>query len=161
MPPKQITYKEVAKRAGVSTATVSYVLNNGPRPVSPQTRAKVEAAIAELGYYPNELARGLRLQQSSTIGIIVPSINNPVFSEIVYELERVCTQAGFLVLLCNSGREHEREKRLVEMLRAKQVDGVVITPHEEPLRLDRPSAQGPYSCGGVGTRSARRSLYRH
>jgi LacI family transcriptional regulator len=138
---KRVTHKDVAERAGVSVATVSYVLNNGPRPVSPETRTRVEEAIAELGYYPNEVARSLRLQQSSTIGLILPNVMNPVFGEIARELESVCTQEGFLVLLCNSDRQHEREKRFIQMLRAKQVDGVVITPHSEPLTLIEPLLQ--------------------
>lgn len=138
---KRVTHKDVAERAGVSVATVSYVLNNGPRPVSAETRVRVEEAIAELGYYPNELARSLRLQQSSTIGLILPNVMNPVFGEIARELESVCTQEGFLVLLCNSDRQHEREERFIQMLRAKQVDGVVITPHSEPLALIKPLVQ--------------------
>jgi DNA-binding LacI/PurR family transcriptional regulator len=138
MPTKRVTHKDVAERAGVSVATVSYVLNNGPRPVSVETRSRVEEAIVALGYYPNELARSLRLQQSSTIGLLVPNITNPVYAEIAQDLESVCTAAGFLVLLCNSARQHEREKRFVQMLRAKQVDGVVLLPHHEPLRLIAP-----------------------
>ena len=138
---KRVTHKDVAERAGVSVATVSYVLNNGPRPVAPETRARVEEAIAELGYYPNELARSLRLQQSSTIGLILPNVMNPVFGEIAHELENICTQEGFLVLLCNSDRQHDREERFIQMLRAKQVDGVVITPHREPVTLIKPLLQ--------------------
>lgn len=138
---KRVTHKDVAERAGVSVATVSYVLNNGPRPVAPETRVRVEEAIAELGYYPNELARSLRLQQSSTIGLILPNVMNPVFGEIAHELENICTQEGFLVLLCNSDRQHEREERFIQMLRAKQVDGVVITPHSEPVALIQPLLQ--------------------
>lgn len=138
---KRVTHKDVAERAGVSVATVSYVLNNGPRPVAPETRLKVEEAIAELGYYPNELARSLRLQQSSTIGLILPNVMNPVFAEIAHQLESICTQEGFLVLLCNSDRQHDREERFIQMLRAKQVDGVVITPHSEPLLLIKPLIQ--------------------
>ncbi|MFN8492840.1 MAG: LacI family DNA-binding transcriptional regulator [Caldilineaceae bacterium] len=141
MTSKRVTHKDVAERAGVSVATVSYVLNNGPRPVSSETRARVEEAVAELGYYPNELARSLRLQQSSTIGLILPSIINPVFAEIARELESVCTQEGFLVLMCNSDRHHEREERFIQMLRAKQVDGVVVTPHCEPEALIEPLLQ--------------------
>lgn len=141
MTAKRVTHKDVAERAGVSVATVSYVLNNGPRPVSVETRARVEEAITELGYYPNELARSLRLQQSSTIGLILPNVMNPVFAEIAHELESVCTQEGFLVLLCNSDRQHEREERFIQMLRAKQVDGVVITPQSEPLALIKPLLQ--------------------
>ncbi|MEZ4731029.1 MAG: LacI family DNA-binding transcriptional regulator [Caldilineaceae bacterium] len=141
MSAKRVTHKDVAERAGVSVATVSYVLNNGPRPVAPETRLKVEEAVAELGYYPNELARSLRLQQSSTIGLILPNVMNPVFAEIAHQLESICTQEGFLVLLCNSDRQHDREERFIQMLRAKQVDGVVITPHSEPLTLIQPLVQ--------------------
>ncbi|MFZ4658218.1 MAG: LacI family DNA-binding transcriptional regulator [Caldilineaceae bacterium] len=141
MTSKRVTHKDVAERAGVSVATVSYVLNNGPRPVAPETRLKVEEAIAELGYYPNELARSLRLQHSSTIGLILPNIMNPVFAEIAHEIESACRKEGFLLLLCNSDREHAREEHFVQMLRAKQVDGVVITPHDDPLALIQPLVQ--------------------
>jgi LacI family transcriptional regulator len=138
---KRVTHKDVAERAGVSVATVSYVLNHGPRPVSPDTRARVEAAISDLGYYPNEMARALRLQHSSTIGLILPNIINPVFAEIAHELEIACQKEGFLLLLCNSERQHAREQQLVQLLRAKQVDGVVIIPHCEPLALIEPLRQ--------------------
>lgn len=141
MTSKRVTHKDVAERAGVSVATVSYVLNNGPRPVAAETRVKVEEAITELGYYPNELARSLRLQQSSTIGLILPNIMNPVFAEIAHEIESACRKEGFLLLLCNSDRDHAREEHFVQMLRAKQVDGVVITPHSDPLALIEPLVQ--------------------
>jgi LacI family transcriptional regulator len=132
---KRVTHKDVAMRAGVSVATVSYVINDGPRPVSIDARRRVEAAIAELGYVPNELARSLRLQQTSLVGLIIPSLANPVYGEIARELERVCTQQGMLVVLCNSERAEDREARFVRMLRSKQVDGVVITPHGAALPL--------------------------
>ncbi len=132
---KRVTHKDVAMRAGVSVATVSYVINDGPRPVSADARRRVEAAIADLGYVPNDLARSLRLQQTSLVGHIIPSLANPVYGEIARELERVCTQQGMLVVLCNSERAEDRERRFVHMLRSKQVDGVVITPHGEALPL--------------------------
>lgn len=132
---QRVTHKDVAMRAGVSVATVSYVINDGPRPVSADARRRVETAIAELGYVPNDLARSLRLQQTSLVGLIIPSLANPVYGEIARELERVCTQQGMLVVLCNSERVEEREGRFVRMLRSKQVDGVVITPHGEALPL--------------------------
>ncbi len=94
----RITREDVAARAGVSTAVVSYVLNDGPRPVSTGTRARVEAAIRELGYYPNELARSLRVQSTSTIGLIILNIKNPVYAEVTESLKRVCLDAGYLVL---------------------------------------------------------------
>jgi LacI family transcriptional regulator len=132
---RRVTHKDVAERAGVSVATVSYVINDGPRPVSEDARRRVQEAVAELGYVPNDLARSLRLQQTSLVGLIIPSLANPVYGEIARELERVCTQQGTLVVLCNSDRAEDREHRFVRTLRAKQVDGVVITPHSEALRL--------------------------
>lgn len=119
----------------MSTAVVSYVINDGPRPVSPETRAKVEKAVEELGYYPSELARSLKLQKSLTIGLIIPNVNNPVYGEIARSMERVCMEKGYLVLLCNSGRDPQHERKCVHMLRAKQVDGVVIMPSHTPVEL--------------------------
>ncbi len=138
---KRVNHKDVALHAGVSVATVSYVINDGPRAVSSEARTRVEAAIAELGYYPNEVARSLRRQQSSTIGAIVPRLTNPVYAEIIRDLENVCSAEGYLVLLCNTERQPERERKFVQMLRAKQVDGVVITPHAEPEKLIAPLLQ--------------------
>jgi DNA-binding LacI/PurR family transcriptional regulator len=105
------------------------------------TRAKVEQAIAELGYYPNELARSLRLQQTSTIGLLIPNVTNPVYAEIARSMESVCLQEGYLVLLCNSGRDRMQEQKCIHLLRAKQVDGVVMIPNQEPLELIRPLQQ--------------------
>lgn len=129
---KSVTQKEVAERAGVSVAVVSYVVNNGPRPVSPETRAKVEQVIEELGYYPNELARSLSRKQTATIGLMLPNLMNPVYSEILESLERVCTAAGYTVMLTGTGRDPAKEQKLAETLRSKQVDGVVILPSEKP-----------------------------
>jgi LacI family transcriptional regulator len=135
---RRVNNNDVAQLAGVSVATVSYVINNGPRPVSAEARAKVEAAVAELGYYPNQLARGLRLQQTSIIGVVIPRMTNPVYAEITRDLESVCTEAGFMVMLCNTERQPLRERKFVQMLRSQHVSGVVITPHQEPLELIEP-----------------------
>jgi LacI family transcriptional regulator len=122
----------------VSVATVSYVMNQGPRPVSAEARRRVEEAIAELGYVPNALARSLRRQETALVGLVIPNLANPVYGEIAGALERVCTQAGVLVVLCNSERDAAREQHFVQVLRAKQVDGVVITPHGAPGPLLAP-----------------------
>jgi LacI family transcriptional regulator len=84
-----VTRKEVANRAAVSEATVSYVVNNGPRPVAPDTRARVVQAIEELGYHPSDVARSLRKQRTSTIGLIVPDTANPFYGEIARIIENV------------------------------------------------------------------------
>lgn len=136
---KRITRKDVAKRAGVSVAVVSYVVNDGPRPVTPETRAKVEKAIEELGYYPNELARSLRLQQSSTIGLITPDFTNPVYGEIAESIQEVCLPNGYLTLFVYSGDNPDREKQLLLMFRAKHVDGVIMQPvTPDPLEAIKP-----------------------
>mgnify|MGYP003912594967 CR=1 FL=1 len=139
---RRVTRKDVAERAGVSVAGVSYVVNGGPRPVTPETRAKVEQAIEELGYYPNELARGLRLQQSSTIGLITPSFTNPVYGEEAEGIQEVCLPNGYLMLFVYSGKDPDRERKLVHMFRAKQVDGVIIQPvTSDPLETIEPLRQ--------------------
>lgn len=125
---KQVTRKDVALRAGVSVAVVSYVVNDGPRPVSPETRAKVVEAIEELGYYPNELARSLSRKTTATVGLITPNLTNPVYAEIAESLESICSTEGYLVLLGATGRDLDREKKLARILRSKQVDGVVMIP---------------------------------
>jgi DNA-binding LacI/PurR family transcriptional regulator len=154
---KPVTRDDVAARAGVSAAVVSYVLNDGPRPVTPKTRAKVEKAIDELGYYPNELARGLRLRQSSTIGLITPDFTNPVYGEMAEAIQEVCLPNGYLMLFVYSGDNQDRENKLVHMFRAKQVDGVIIQPvTSDPLKAVKPLRQAKipvvliqHDCPGV------------
>lgn len=135
---KRVTRKEVAARAGVSEAVVSYVVNNGPRPVSPETQMKVEKAIKELGYYPSELARSFRRQQTATIGLIIPNLTNPVYSEIAASLESVCAAEGYMVILCGTGRDPHKEKEFAKILRAKHVDGVVLSPSAAPQAVLAP-----------------------
>ena len=138
---KRVTRKEVAQRAGVSVAVVSYVVNNGPRPVAAKTQAKVKKVIEELGYYPNELARSLSRKESATIGLIIPSLVNPVYAEMAQSLERECMAQGYLVMLASTGRDPDKEVRLAKLLRAKQVDGVVIIPSVSPQAILKPLQQ--------------------
>jgi LacI family transcriptional regulator, galactose operon repressor len=138
---KPITRKEVAERANVSVAVVSYVVNDGPRPVSPETRLKVERAIEELGYYPNELARSLSRKQTAIIGLIIPSLLNPVYAEIADSLTRYCATERYRVILGSSGRDHQTEVEFAKSLRAKRVDGVIIIPTESPDEILKPLQQ--------------------
>ena len=129
---KKVTRKDVAERAGVSTATVSYVVNNGPRPVAAETRLKVEQAIEALGYYPNEVARNLSRRHTNTFGLMIPTSANPVFTALTDGLLSVLQKEDYLVLVCSSERSQEREIELARMLRAQQVEGVVIQPFYLP-----------------------------
>lgn len=119
------TINDVARLAGVSTTTVSHFIN-GTRYVSDDLRARVEKAIAELGYRPNSLARGLRKGESKTIGLIVPDNSNPFFAEILRSIENIGYANGYSVILCNSDGDIEKEITYTELLFAKQVDGIIF-----------------------------------
>jgi LacI family transcriptional regulator len=126
-----VTRKQVADRAAVSEATVSYVVNNGPRPVAAATRARVLKAIQELGYHPSDVARSLRMQRTSTIGLVVPDTANPFYGEIARIIENVGYANGYTVILCNSNLDSAREAGYVNLLRTKRAEGVVIIPTNE------------------------------
>jgi LacI family transcriptional regulator len=123
----RVTIREVASRAGVSPMTVSRVVNESPR-VSPDTRRRVEAAIAELGYVPNRLARGLIRRKTGTFGVIVPDVANPFFTLVVRGAEEVAWRAGYHVILCNTQGDLERERGYLEDMIAFQVEGLLIAP---------------------------------
>lgn len=123
-----VTSSDVARLAGVSRATVSYVINNGPRPVSEDTKARVLEAIHQLGYQPNAVARNLRLQRTSTLGLIVPDTHNPYFSEVGRGIERVAFENGYTVMLCHSGYKLDLELQYVDMLHAQRVAGIIWIP---------------------------------
>jgi len=124
-PLRRSTRADVARRARVSVATVSYVINAGPRPVSQTTRARVLRAIQQLDYRPSEIARSLRLQRTRTIGLILPDTANPFFSAVAKGVEDAGFAAGYSVLLGHSGYDVSRERAYAEVMISKQVDGVI------------------------------------
>jgi LacI family transcriptional regulator len=119
------TVKDVAKRAGVSPATVSNVINQKGN-VSPALVESVTRAIEELGYRPNVLARGLRVSRTYTVGLVISDMLNPYFSEIAAGVERVCSRRGYTVLLCTTNDNKSAEAKHVQVLRDRQVDGIII-----------------------------------
>ena len=122
---KRVTTHDVAKRAGVSQPTVSLVLSrNANARVSPETRARVLEAAQELGYVPNVVARSLVRNRSYAIGVIVPDLRNPFFAEVVSGAERVVSEAGYAVLLCET-REIPRDRHIQALLE-RQVDGMMM-----------------------------------
>lgn len=122
---RRVTASEVARQAGVSQPTVSLVLSRNPKArVAPETRARVLKAAEELGYRPNRMAQGLVRRRSYAIGVVVPSFANPVNASIVSGVERVAAEAGYAVLLCESG-EIDAAHHLTA-LADRQIDGVVI-----------------------------------
>lgn len=107
-------------------ATVSYVINNGPRPVAPTTRKRVLQVIRELDYRPSEVARSLSLRRTHTIGLILPDTLNPFFAALAKGVEDTGFQHGYSVFLCHSNYASERERAYVDLMTSKQVDGVII-----------------------------------
>ncbi|HLE51170.1 MAG TPA: LacI family DNA-binding transcriptional regulator [Anaerolineales bacterium] len=119
------TIREVAKRAGVSYATVSHVIND-TRFVSQNTRDRVLAAMSELKYRPNALARSLRRGETNTIGLILPDSSNPFFAEIGRSIEDAAFKLSYKVILCNTERDTHREQLYVDVLSKHQVDGIIF-----------------------------------
>ena len=123
---KRVTVGDVARLAGTSTAVVSYVLNDGPRPVAASTRARVEEAIARLSYRPNAVARALRRQHTGLVGLVVPDASNPFFAELARVVEEELFGHGYMLLLGNSAQSHVREAGYVDALLESQVDGLLL-----------------------------------
>lgn len=117
--------REVAKRAGVATCTVSRVLN-GTAPVSEETKKKIEQAMQELDYIPNELARGMFRQKAGIVAMLVPSIRHPFFSSLAESIERDLYQNGYKLMLCSTSNEIEREKEYLKFLKSNIVDGLIM-----------------------------------
>ena len=121
------TISDVAQRAGVSAMTVSRVVNNSGYS-SREARARVEAAITELGYVPNALARQLRSKRTKTLALVVSDISNPFFTTIARGVEDVAVRHGFSVMFCNTDESEKVEARYLLMLIERQVDGVLLVP---------------------------------
>lgn len=119
------TISDVARRARVTTATVSNVLTQRV-PVSEKTRARVLQAIEELGYRPNLVARGLAQGKTSTLGLIVPTISNPFFAEVVEEIEYIANQHDYQLLLSMTRQSLEEGKRHLERMASRWTDGFIV-----------------------------------
>jgi len=121
------TIQDVARRAGVAPITVSRVINNSGY-ASDETRKRVEAAIKELGYVPNTLARGLRSKRTNTLALVVTDITNPFFTLIARGVEDAASASGFTVIYCNTDESEAKEEKYINILVQKQVDGVLLVP---------------------------------
>ncbi|MFC4737435.1 LacI family DNA-binding transcriptional regulator [Bacillus daqingensis] len=119
------TIKEVAAKTGLSPTTVSRVINNHPY-VDPKKRKLVLTAMEELGYVPNSSARRLRGQRTNTIAVIISRIVNPFFGHLVDAMEKIAAERGYQLILCDSRLEKERELQQLELLKTKQVDGIIL-----------------------------------
>jgi LacI family transcriptional regulator len=122
-----VRIRDIAQRAGVSTTTVSHVLNSS-RHVHPDTEARVLKAVEELNYHPNMLARSLRRRETHTFGLLVSDIENPFFTEMAHSVETTAYERGYNVILCNTDEELAKEILYVRVLFSKQIDGLILAP---------------------------------
>lgn len=122
-----VTIKEVARLAGVSTATVSRVLNNDPR-IAPETFKAVSRVIAESGYRRNTIARSLKTSRTHAVGFLTPEIANDFFMYIAEGVEERLQAEGYSLIICNTAESSETEIRRIDLLSDQRVDGVIIIP---------------------------------
>ncbi|MEH7505388.1 substrate-binding domain-containing protein [Neobacillus drentensis] len=125
---EKVTMADVAKAAGVSKSTVSQYLNKRFEYMGEKTKLKIEEAIEKLGYQPNFIARSLKQKRTSMVGIIVANITHYFSTEISRAIEDFCHKHDLHAIVCNADDDPEKEKKYIEMLRAKQVDGLIIFP---------------------------------
>lgn len=121
------TIRDVAKRADVSIATVSRVINNATHRVNAATRDRVLAAIEELDYHPNAVAKSLSMRKTETVGVVIPDISNPYYAEIVRGIQDAADRLGYAVVLQNTDRSQQRMIRSVYLFREKLVDGIIFS----------------------------------
>lgn len=145
------TLADVARRAGVSPATASRVISGSSKPVADELRERVLRAVAELRYVPNAHAQLLARPQRSVVGVVVHDVSDPYFAELTRGLQRVATERGRLVIICNSYRDPERELEYVDMLRAQQVAAIVLAGsgyHDEAVNALMDERLAAYAATG-------------
>ncbi len=122
-----ITIKDIAKKAGVSYATVSRALND-KSDVNPETRKRILELADEMGYIPNVIAQNLVKQRTNNIALIVPDVSNPFFADISRSITEAANNAGYVVTICNTGWDPDREHFMLEHMQSQQVAGIIIKP---------------------------------
>jgi LacI family transcriptional regulator len=125
-----VTLNDIANKAGVSVSTVSRVLNKKTKKyrISQETETLIIHAAKKLNYKPNQLARGLRLKKTHTIGLIVPDISNPFFAHVTRIIQTNAYRAGYSLIVCNTDEDIDTEVEQVELLISKGVDGFIVMP---------------------------------
>jgi LacI family transcriptional regulator len=131
------TIRDVAKLAGVAPITVSRVINNSDY-VKQETRARVEAAIDELGYVPNMLGQSLRFKQTMTLAVVITDITNPFWTTVTRGIEDIAQANGYSTILCNTDESEEKQEQYLQMLLRRRIDGILLVPASNkaaPIKL--------------------------
>ncbi|MBQ2712232.1 MAG: LacI family DNA-binding transcriptional regulator [Clostridia bacterium] len=130
---KRVTIKDVATEAGVSVTTVSFVLNGKGGGVSQSTKERIFCAAEKLRYTPNHTARSLVMGRTNMIGVIVPSITNTFFAELVRNLQRRFAKQGYDIILSNNEESARKDLKSIDLLAGRNIDGIMLTPSAESL----------------------------
>ncbi|RZF27253.1 LacI family DNA-binding transcriptional regulator [Paraburkholderia sp. UYCP14C] len=142
--PRRATITDVAREAGTGKTSISRYLNGEISALSPELRARIEAAIARLDYQPNQMARGLKRGRNRLIGMLVADLTNPYSVEVLQGVEAACHALGLMPLICHAANEVEMERRYLQLLTTYRVEGVIVNAlgvREETLR--------PVGDGGI------------
>jgi LacI family transcriptional regulator len=134
------TVRDVARAAGVSTATVSATINKTAY-VSPELQARIREAIAKLGYHPDGIARSLKKRSTQTLGLLISDIANPFFTALIRGIEDAAKARGYAIILCNTDEDLERERAYLRLLRSRRVDGLIMAPTGAEDDYDRSFAE--------------------
>ncbi|MEX3785148.1 LacI family DNA-binding transcriptional regulator [Paraburkholderia sp. BR14374] len=143
-PTRRATITDVAREAGTGKTSISRYLNGEFSALSPELRARIEAAIARLDYQPNQMARGLKRGRNRLIGMLVADLTNPYSVEVLQGVEAACHALGLMPLICHAANEVEMERRYLQLLTTYRVEGVIVNAlgvREETLR--------PVGDGGI------------
>ena len=144
------TIQDVAKRAGVAAITASRVVNSSGY-ASQEVRERVLQAAAELGYVPNTLARSLRSRRSDTLALVLTDITNPFFTTVARGVEDAASDAGYMVIFCNTDELEDEERKYINVLLQKRVDGILLVPARDGCsrcaRRARSASPSWYSTG--------------
>ena len=128
-----VTIKDIANLAGVSKTTVSKVINNKDYSISKSTRDKIIQIMKEQNYIPNKIAQGLVTKRTKTIGLLIPDIRNPFFTDISRGCEDFARENGYNIIFCNTDEDYEKESQCVSMLCEKMVDGIILAPSSNKI----------------------------
>ncbi|TDN69845.1 LacI family DNA-binding transcriptional regulator [Paraburkholderia sp. BL10I2N1] len=142
--PRRATITDVAREAGTGKTSISRYLNGEMNVLSPELRARIEAAIERLDYQPNQMARGLKRGRNRLIGMLVADLTNPYSVEVLQGVEAACHALGYMPLICHAANEVEMERRYLQLLTTYRVEGVIVNAlgvREETLR--------PVGDGGI------------
>ena len=126
-----ITIKTIAEICGVSTTTVSRVINNKAENIGEETKQRVLRVIEELDYQPNALARSMVTKRTNNIALIIPDISNPFFADVAKGVEKTCADRGYHLFLCNTDMHKEVEEEYIKVLRRRLVDGMIISTQND------------------------------